>query len=163
MLLKSPKPEASDDRYAVFFAAISMFPWIGPILAEALKRRWPSKFEKELSKWHFESTVQINASARMLRILQAVEEGENANGKYRRIGDGMQEIEANVSYIPEFSGTISLTFPAAYAKPPIIQIFDESHSLQIVAVTESCAHLKLTDKLYKATVTFRYRAIGRWR
>ncbi|MBN7807082.1 hypothetical protein JZX86_17150 [Agrobacterium rosae] len=160
--INPPKPCKSDDLYAVFFAAVSMFPWVGPILAEALKRRWPSKFEKILAQWHEDSTAQINYAAKAISTLEAVEEGANANGSYRIIGNTILEVEANVEAAHDYGDTLSVTFPAAFARPPIIQIFDESHSLKVATVTRYGVSLKLLDRVYQETVTFRYQANGRW-
>ena len=159
--IKPPKHTKSDDIYVLFFVVISMIPWAGSILAEALKRRWPSKFEKAEARWRMDITAQGNRTAQEFQKHRSIEEGVNANGSWRRTGDGMQEIEATVEIAHEYGDSISTTFPAAFAKPPIIQTFDESHPMKVAKVTSYGASYRLVDCAYRETITFRYRGIGR--
>lgn len=160
--IRPPKSSKSDDRYALFLAGVSTIPWAGAILAEALKRRWPSRFEKAHKAWLSEITTQSNQSARDLSTIRKIEEGSNANGHYRRFGDGVLEVEAQVCIDLDNGTALSVAFPAAFSRAPIVQTFDESHGLKPTKVTPNGFTFTLKNGVYRDTIIFRYRAFGRW-
>lgn len=161
--LEPPKPDKSDHCYGLFFATLSIIPCIGPPLAEALRRRWPSKYENALTNWRIEKTAQGNHSAITLDNLQNIEHGSNSNGSYRRFGNGTLEVEGSFKGTLGYGKIISVTFPAAFAEPPFVQTFDESHGLKIERVTPHHASFKIMGQAFEETITLRYRALGSWR